>query len=125
MNSSVGITWIKIAAIYFVLAIALGLVMGASHDYSLRSVHAHIALFGWASLAIIGLIYCHFPAIANNRLAKVQFWLHNLGLPCLNLAIIGVQRGNTALEPIIGIASTVVAISVILFAVNIFKNMKS
>lgn len=124
MKSAAGIIWIKLAAIYFVVGVCLGIYMGASNDHSLSHVHAHINLLGWASLALIGLIYCQFPEIATTRLAKIHFWLHNLGLPFLMLMLAGYLRGNAALVPFVGIGSAVVGLSVALLAANIFLNIR-
>ena len=123
--SSPGVIWIKIAAVYFVIGVVWGIYMGASGDHSLFPVHAHINLLGWASLALIGLIYRQFPEIANTTLARIQFWLHNLGLPVLLVLLAGLLRGNAALDPLVGIASVVVGLAVVLFAVNIFRNLRA
>ena len=40
------------------------------------------------------------------------------------LMLAGVLRGYTSLEPVLGIASIVVVGSIVLFAVNILKNLK-
>lgn len=52
----------KIAAVYFVIAIILGIIMGIRHDFSLTSVHAHLNLLGWVSMALFGTIYHLYPA---------------------------------------------------------------
>ena len=98
--------------------------MGASGDHTMRPVHAHINLLGWATMAIIGLIYRQFPELANTLLARIHFWIHNLGLPLLMLMLACLLRGYTSLEPVLGIASIFVVASIVLFAVNIFKNLK-
>jgi hypothetical protein len=121
MSNSAGVAWLKIAVVYFVVGVGLGLAMGISGDHDQFPTHAHINLLGWVSLALIGLIYRQFPDIANNKLARVQFWLHNLALPITMLALVGVLRGNTALDPVVGVGSLVIGVSVLLFAVNVFR----
>ena len=124
MTRSPGVLWIKAAVIYFILGIGLGIYMGASGDHLLVPVHAHFNLLGWASLALMGLIYHQFPVAGSHRLATVQFWLHNAGLVAAMLLLIGALRGNSALEPLLGVASIVIGTSVILFAVNVFQNIR-
>ena len=124
MNNGPGVIWIKIATVYFVVGVSLGIFMGASGDHSMMPVHAHLNLLGWASLALIGLIYRQFPDLAFTTLAKIQFWLHNLTLPVLLVMLALLLQGNTALGPFIGVFSIVIGVSVLLFAVNIFKNLK-
>jgi len=121
MSNSAGVEWLKIAVVYFVIGVGLGIVMGVSGNHSQFPTHAHINLLGWVSLALIGLIYRQFPDIANNNLAKIQFWLHNLALPVTMLALVGVLRGNAALEPVAGVGSSVIGVSVVLFAVNVLR----
>ncbi len=125
MNTDPGIIWIKIAVVYLLVGVSLGIYMGASGDHSLHPVHAHINLLGWATLTLIGLIYRQFPQMARSPLARIQFWLHNLGLPLLMVMLTLLLRGNASLEPAVGLASGVVGTSVALFAVNVFKNMKA
>jgi len=118
------VVWIKIAAVYFVVGIALGTYMGASGDHSLFPVHAHINLLGWVSPVLFGLIIRQFPQMADTWLARIQFWLFNLALPVQMMALAFLLRGNAAIEPVVGIASAVIGISVVLFAVNVFLNVK-
>lgn len=111
--------WIFAAIIYFVIAVCLGVFMGASHDHSLMSVHVHLNLLGWVSLALIGVIYHLFPRAAESRLATVQFWLHNIALPPMMLALAFLLKGNAGVEPVVGITSIAVLVSVFLFAGNV------
>ena len=121
MKKGPGVIWIKMAVVYFLIGVGWGMYMSASGDFTLAPVHAHINLLGWVSLTLIGLIYRQFPELANTTLARIQFWLHNLGLPFLMLALVGLLRGNTALGPMVGIGAAIVGLSVVLFAVNIFR----
>ena len=121
MSNGPGVIWLKLAVLYFVLGVGLGIYMAASGDHLLVPVHAHLNLLGWVSLALIGLIYRQFPDIANNKLATVQLWLHNMALPAAMLALVGVLRGNAALEPIAGFGASVIGVSVVLFGVNLFR----
>ena len=120
MNTGPGVAWLKVAVLYFVVGVGLGIYMAASHDQVLVPVHAHINLLGWVPLTLIGLIYRQFPEIADNRLATIQFWLHNAALPVAMLALTGILRGNAALEPVAGASASVLGASVLLFAVNLW-----
>ncbi|MGA6829369.1 cytochrome-c oxidase [Nitrospira sp. NS4] len=123
MTSGLGVMWIKAAVVYFIMGVGLGIYMGASGDHVLIPVHAHFNLLGWVSLALIGLIYRQFPKAGSHRLATVQFWLHNVGLLVAMVLLIGLLRGNTALDPLIGVASVIIGASVVLFAINVFQNI--
>lgn len=124
MKNGSGVVWIKIAAVYFVLGISLGIYMGVNENFALRPVHAHLNLLGWVSLALFGLIYQQFPQIATTKLAKVQFWMHNIGLPFQMIFLAMLILGNAAVVPFLGVADVVVGLSVILFTVNVLTNLK-
>ena len=115
-----GARLIRIAVIYVVVGIVLGMYMGITQQFTLVPVHAHVLLAGWASLALAGVIYHLYPAAGVTRLASIHFWLHNLGLPPLMIALALMLSGNAALEPVVGIFSLIVWLGVILFVVNIW-----
>lgn len=108
--------WIRLAVVYFVVAVALGIVMGASGDHSMMPVHAHLNLLGWASMALFGLVGMAWPSTVQGPLAGVQFWLHNLGVPVMLGALAWRLKGHAGVEPVIGAASVVIGVSVVLFA---------
>ena len=99
---SPGVLWIKAAVVDPVMGVGSGIYMGASGDHVMVPVHAHFNLLGWASLALVGLIYHQFPAAGSSRLATVQFWLHNVGLLAAMALLISALRGNTGLDPFLG-----------------------
>jgi hypothetical protein len=57
-------------------------------------------------------------------LATVQFWLHNAGLLAAMVLLVAFLNGSKGLDPLIGLASMVIALSVILFAVNVFQRVR-
>jgi cbb3-type cytochrome oxidase subunit 1 len=120
-----GARFIKAAVIYFVIGTTLGLVMGISQQFQYTSVHAHINLVGWASLAIIGLIYKVFPEAGEAKLARIQFWLHNIGLPLLVISMVIFTTDHHEIGiPFASIGGLMIISSVILMIVNVFKRVK-
>jgi len=116
----------KVAAVYFVIAIILGIVMGIRHDFSLASVHAHLNLLGWVSMALFGTIYHLYPATGSSKLATIHFWLHNLGVPVMQGGITLVMLTESSVFTAFAIiGSLVVVLGGILFAVNVFKHVKA
>ena len=112
---------LRIAVVYWIVAVCWGIYMGASEDFTDVPVHAHLNLLGWVSLGLCGIIYALAPHLAETMLAKAHFWLHNLGLPPLMAAVWLIVNGHGETGgPIAGIASVVMGIGVLSFAVNLW-----
>ncbi len=116
---------LKIAVIYFLIGIGLGMFMSITHHHQFSSVHAHINLLGWVSLALIGIFYVLFPSAAKTRLAKYHFWLHNIGLPIMMVGLILLMSGYEAIEPMLAVGGIILTLGVIFFAVNVFAHIKN
>ena len=117
-----GNRFLRIAVIYAVLGVGLGVFMGATTDFTQKPVHVHMNLLGWVSMALFGFFYRAFPAAGESTLGKAHFWLHNVSLPIMMIALAMLYAGNKAVGPILGIASAVMGISFICFAINLWKH---
>ena len=111
-----GVKLIKIGIVYLLIGLSLGVYMGASKDFSLRPVHAHVNLLGWTLLGISGLIFHVFPQLEQSVLAKVYFWLYNLSVPLTLISLFLFLSGNTAIDPILGLGSVLITVSAACFA---------
>jgi cbb3-type cytochrome oxidase subunit 1 len=121
-----GVRFIKIAGVYFLIAVLLGLTMGIIHNFSFTSVHAHLNLLGWVSMAIFGIIYVLFPKAGTTKLAKTHFWLHNIGLPVMQVALfVQLVTNNEALIPVTIVGSLLVVVGVILYVINLVTQIKA
>jgi len=118
-----GIIWIRIAVLYFVFAVIFGMAIGITQQFQLTTVHAHANLLGWVSLALAGIIYHLFPKASVSVLGKCHFWLHNIGLPLMVVGLY-VRMMELAPLPLIEIGGMLAIIGILLFAVNVFANMK-
>lgn len=116
---------IKIAAIYLVVGMTLGVGMGMSHNFLFRSVHAHINLMGWASIAVAALVFHVFPETARTRLATAWFWTYNLSVPLCLAALALVVSGNTWAAPALVVGELGVWSSGVMFAINLFWALRS
>lgn len=118
-----GIKFLKMAVIYALFGIGVGIVMAMNHDFANKPVHAHANLVGWLSMAAMGMCYQVFPSLARSPLASVHFWLHNAGLPVLLLGIYLICHGLGELgEALAGMGSLTVALGFAVFAANVWKN---
>jgi hypothetical protein len=119
MNARSVLAWVRLALVYFLLAVSLGVAMAATHDFRLRGVHAHLNLLGWVSMGLTGWIYDRFPAAAASRAARVHFWLYQLALPVMMAGLAGLLLGHAAAEPVVAAGSVAMMLAVAVFAVNV------
>jgi hypothetical protein len=119
--TGVGFRLIKIASIYMTTSLCIGLYMGMSNDRVLVSVHSHLGLLGWVTLALAGLIYLAIPACAGTRLSRLHFYGHNVGLPVMLLGLAAQDYGYRQAGPIVGVGSIVVLLSLLLFTINLLR----
>ncbi|WP_417464640.1 hypothetical protein [Kordiimonas sp.] len=117
--------FLRAAVIYAILGMALGIHMASSEDHSQMPTHAHLMLLGWVSMALYGVIYRGFDDIAAGKLMMAHKWLAHLGLIGLVVALYSMFSGVAGIEPLAGISSIIVLVSMILFAVIVFKNTEA
>jgi hypothetical protein len=114
---------LRTAVAFFVVGVALGTGMGATQDFRLIHVHAHVNLLGWVALGLIGLLYAAHPRLSQGWLAHAHYWLHTLGLVLFMGAFAwGVLSGHKP-GPAIGAGASLVSLGVLLFAVNVFARL--
>ena len=124
-----GARWIKIASIYFILGIAVGLFMSATIQLEWAAGHGHVNLAGWASMGIIGAVYSIYPEAGDSRLGIWTFWLYQIGMPILliSMFIIQIPPPFDGWIDFIHIftfgGGGLVTIAVILFIISVFKNV--
>lgn len=83
----VDIYFLLLATVLLLCGGGLGIKMGASEDFTLAPVHAHINLAGWASLALFGLTYRAYPQLAERRVALFHFILSGSAAVLLPIGI--------------------------------------
>ena len=118
-------TWLKIAVLYLLIGVIFGIVMAGNHQFQYAPVHAHINLLGWASMGLAGVIYWLFPRAGGHWLGLAHFWLHNIGLPIAMASLFLMLGGNPAMERLVALGSLAIVAGVVLFAVNVFVNVKT
>ena len=120
-NERFAARWVATALVYFIGAVALGIVMAASHDTRLRGLHVHLNLLGWVSMALFGVLYRIFPRAAASRLATLHFWLYQLALPVMMVGLAGILLGAAGFEPLVAGGSVAVGLAIVLFALAIWR----
>lgn len=112
--------FLRLGVLALIVGVALGVWMGHSQDFLLRPVHAHINLIGWASMMIFGFFYRLFPHAAG-RLAWTQFGLAAVGFLLMMPGLAFVLREQMAFLPLLLAGELLVSLSVLLFAVVLFR----
>jgi hypothetical protein len=107
--------YIVLGALYLVIGMVLGIVMGIRQDFLLVPVHAHINLVGFAAHGIFGLVYKAWPELKGGAIVAAQFWLFVLGAPLLMIGIAIALRTNNPALAIVG--SILVILGALLFLI--------
>jgi hypothetical protein len=116
--------WILLAVIYLIVGVSFGIGMGATEKLQYAPVHAHINLLGWATMALAGLIYERFPRAGGSRLGVLHFWSFQILFPVLIAGLIFMFAGHPEMQPVLIVGSLGILASLLMFAVNLFRNMK-
>jgi hypothetical protein len=116
---SIDTTYVAIGALWLVLGMVLGIVMGASENLQFMPVHAHINLVGFACHAIFGMAYRQWPSMKASPLAPYQFWIFVIATPVTLIGLVFTLTGGPVLPTIIGSLGLVIGAA--LFAVLIWQ----
>ncbi len=122
--SKTGLLWSRLSLVYLLIgiSISISIFIGATQQFELRPIHAHVNLLGWALAAIAGITYCVMPQTGTSGLGRAHFWLHNIGVPVMLISLTMVLSQNTAFLPELIIGKILVAASVVAYLVNLFVN---
>jgi hypothetical protein len=113
------ILYVVIGALYLVIGMLLGIVMGIHQDFTLAPVHAHINLVGFSAHCVLGLVYKAWPALKEGTLARFQFLLFVIGSPILLIGIAVAIKSASAALAIIG--SMLVILGAVLFLIIVTR----
>ena len=116
---SIDSTYVAIGALWLVLGMILGIVMGASENFLFMPVHAHINLIGFACHSIFGMAYRQWPSLKASSLAIYQFWIFVIATPITLVGLAFTLTGGPALPAIIGSLGLLIAAA--LFCVLVWR----
>jgi hypothetical protein len=95
-------TYVVIGALWLLIGMSLGIVMGARHNFQFTPLHAHIGLVGFACHSIFGLVYRQWPSMKASGFASLQFWMFVLATPITLVGLYFTLSGGPELPIIIG-----------------------
>lgn len=132
MESTV-VWYLRMSVIYFATGaiIGVGMLLWPDESGYFVPVHVHLNLLGFMSMMIYGVGYHILPKfsgrlIYSTPLMKIQFWLSNAGL--LGMAIswpLTYRADSSVPETVLILSALTVLLSVMFFAFNILKTVKS
>ena len=117
------IRFLKFAVAYLMLGMAMGMAMGITHHFEYAPVHAHINLLGWASLALVAMIYHAYPQAALTVLARWHYRLHVTGLPIFMIGQFLLLSHHDGVEWLVGTGAAITFAGLALFAVNLLRTL--
>src|SRR5271154_1790901 len=106
------------------LGMGLGIFMAASHNHSELTTHTHILLIGFVVSFIYGIIHKLWLDNPSRGIANIQFVLHQAAAITLGVGLFLVYGGmlqESAIGPILGVASGVVLLSMLLMLYMVIK----
>lgn len=114
--------FMRLAVVWFVAGLALGIAMAASHKHGMFPVHAHINLLGWVSMALFAAFYRAWPAAAASGAARWHFWLYVPGHFVMMVTLAMLYAGMAAVEPVVAVSSIFVVLGALCFAAAVWKH---
>ena len=111
----------KLAVLFVIAGMAMGIGMAAAHDHSIMPAHAHLNLLGWVSLFLFGIYYKLHPALERSRLAFVQVVIWSVGTVVLTIGVAAIHLGYETAEPVTAMASFILLAAMLLFAYLVFR----
>jgi cbb3-type cytochrome oxidase subunit 1 len=118
-------TYLLTGSLYLLVGIILGMYMGGKQDFTLAPVHAHINLLGFTLMTLFGVAYRVMPQLAGNLLAKVHFWLHQIGAFVMLIGLFLLMSGNMTpmtAEKILPVSEILVFFGMLAWAINVFRS---
>lgn len=124
MNNISG-NFIRVAVVFALIGMALGIRMAISNEHDQVQAHAHINLLGWVTMMLYGLFYKTHAGAGDSKLALAHFWLSLAGAISINLGVYLFYSGIPEAEPIAALGSMAAILGMLLFAVVVFKNTRA
>lgn len=113
------------ALFYAVVGMLIGIHMAATHNHLQHVTHAHILLVGFVVSFIYALCHKLWLDTDGTMLAKLQFWIHQVGVLAMVIGLYLLYSHKfdaEKIEPILAVSSILVLIGLILMLVMVLKN---
>lgn len=108
-----------VAFVCGICGMVMGMAMGATENFTLMPVHAHLNLLGWVSLAIMGGFYALAGARASTRLAWINLAVSSFGILFCIPALALLLLGNKSVAPFLITGELSLVGGMLLFGANL------
>jgi len=112
-------------ALAVLVGMTMGMWMGATQQFTLSPVHAHINLIGWASMGLMGTFYALAGDRAPHRLAWVNYGLVTVGLVIMAPSLGKMLLGDPSFEKVVIASSMIVFAGALTFFVAIVMTWRN
>ena len=72
-------SYVLISLVWLVCGMIFGIWLGITEQFNFANSHAHTNLVGFTISALFGLMHHAFPGLAASRIAKLQFYVYQVG----------------------------------------------
>jgi len=126
------VLFIRASLIYLAIGVVVGVLMAAWPQwiYVYRSVHVHLNLLGFMTMMVFGVGNHILPRFSgrplySQEMARVQFWLANIGLigMILSWSFLGHRRA-LAYQAFLVFFGAIEAIAILIFVYNIQRTIR-
>jgi cbb3-type cytochrome oxidase subunit 1 len=114
--------YLILGALFGLIAMTMGIVMGAKENFTLAPVHAHLNLLGWVALTLYGVVYKIFPEMSGGKLVGVQFWCAAVGVIFVVVPLALLLLGNRNVIPVLSIGELLSVAALALFLANLWRH---
>ena len=120
--TSISNNFLRLGVLSALIGMALGVWMGANQEFTLRPVHAHINLLGFASMMLFGLFYRAVPEAARGWLPVAHFVLSVVGFLILMPVLALVLLERPVFMPLMPVSEIMLVASMLLFVLIVFRH---
>ena len=104
--------FLRIAVIYALVAMFLGITMGIREDFTQAPTHAHL-----------NLVYRQYPAAAQSRFAMLHFWIANVGAVLLTVGNYTQMADMPSLAFMVISGSFITILGMLIFTVIVYSKI--
>ena len=112
---------------YAIVGMALGIFMAASKNHGQHVTHAHIMLIGFVVSFIYALCHKLWLNNATTKLAKAQYYVHQVGTLVVLIGLFLFYGNFVTLEtidPVLAASSITVFVGMVMMKILFIKSMK-